>query len=462
MKRDSDERSADLRQELITALEAIGVATAAQLQSALGKSQPTISRLLRSAQGEVISIGRGRSTRYARRRPILGCVLGQQPIWWHDVHGGVHPWGRLTWLARRQLLVQTGTVGETASKAWLLEDRLPWFLAPLKLDGYLGRLAAKTTHLSQMLEGDPQTWGVEQQLYAAIAQTHDGPGAMTLGDTEGGRSPDPVPTEDDARSAAYDRIAADVASYLNPGSSAGGEQAKFLAIRRASSEDRGSWEHLIVKFSPPHDTPFGARWRDLLHAEATALAVLAEAGQPVAACRVLESTTRTYLESQRFDRIGARGRRHVVPLAAVHEAFVDLPLTHWLKTAEALVVQHRLSTEDALRIRLWRAFGSLIHNTDMHFGNLSLWADDPVRETFSLAPCYDMLPMAYKPEPHGWSMAAREPDPAALHDPIVGAQARRLALRFWQRVADRRGNEPAFAQMAAENARRIVEADRWA
>ena len=159
------------------------------------------------------------------------------------------------------------------------------------------------------------------------------------------------------------------------------------------------WASLIVKFTPPRGTPFGERWNDLLHAEATALTVLAEAGEPAARVRVITSERRSYLESLRFDRFGFAGRRHVVPLFAVHEAFVSGPLQHWGATCDALAAQSRLSADDARRVRRWRAFGQLIGNSDMHFGNLGLWADDIVRGRFSLAPCYDMLPMRYKPEP---------------------------------------------------------------
>jgi HipA-like C-terminal domain len=456
MERAPGKHSAVLQQALLTTLEARGVATAAQLQAAIRKSQPTVSRLLKALGGEVVALGRGRSTRYGVGRPILGTRLGQQPIWWHDIHGGVQPWGRLTWLAQQQIHVQT----ETGQKEWLLTNKLPWFLAPLRMEGYLGRLAARTSYLARVLDSDPQGWSVEQQLYAAIAQTHDGPGAMTLGDPEGGPSSrKPVPFDDEERRLRYDLIASDVAGHLNPGSSAGGEQAKFLATRSASVEGPKHWEHLIVKFSPPHDTPFGARWRDLLHAEATALSVLAKAGEPAARCRVLESPTRTYLESERFDRVGHRGRRHAVPLAAVHEAFVHLPMKDWVRTTEALHAQHRLNAEDVRRVRLWHAFGRLICNTDMHFGNLSLWADDPSNERFALAPCYDMLPMAYKPDAHEFSMAPREPDQTALRDPLVGAQATQLAQQFWQQVAGRKGSHPAFRQMAAENARRLMAVD---
>ena len=360
-----------------------GLATSSELQKLTGKSQPTVSRALAAltTQG-VVPLGRGRATRYGLSKPILGSLLGQQPIGLHDLHGGIQRWGTLTWLAGNQLHVQT------KGMEWLLKDRLPWFLAPLRLEGFLGRLQARTTHLGARVGDDPLRWSVEQQLYAAIAQVHDAPGAMTLGDPEGGSAADPVPTDDPERARRYDEIAANVAEYLPAGSSAAGEQPKFLVTRKVAGDGQhADWERLIVKFAPPRGTPFGERWHDLLHAEAIALRTLGEAGEPVAMARVLSSDRRTYLESVRFDRIGRHGRRHVVPLWAVQEAFVNGPTGHrWTHTCDELERQRRLSAEDAHHVRLWRLFGELIGNNDMHAGNLSLWADDPASGRFSLAP----------------------------------------------------------------------------
>ena len=52
-------------------------------------------------------------------------------------------------------------------------------------------------------------------------------------------------------------------------------------------------------------------------------------------------------------------------------------------------MQRRASAGDAQRVRLLHAFGRLIGNSDMHFGNLSLWTEEPASGRFSLAPCSD-------------------------------------------------------------------------
>jgi hypothetical protein len=101
---------------------------------------------------------------------------------------------------------------------------------------------------------------------------------------------------------------------------------------------RGDGQAVLVKFSPPRDTPFGERWHDLLHAEALALQVLQAHGVAVAHSAVIETPARTYLVSERFDRLAPKegrhfeGRRHAVPLHAVHDAFVSGPRHHWATT----------------------------------------------------------------------------------------------------------------------------------
>ncbi len=57
-----------------------------------------------------------------------------------------------------------------------------------------------------------------------------------------------------------------------------------------------------------------------------------------------------------------------------------------------------ISVDDAQRIADPEAFGRLIGNTDMHYGNLSFFRQDPpAKAFFRLAPVYDQLPMLYAP-----------------------------------------------------------------
>lgn len=438
-----------LEAALLAALDARGPLSSAELQAVVGRSQPTLSRALRRLGGAVAAFGQGRSTRYGRLAPILG-LPARQPLWWTDAAGRSTRWGTLSLLGGERVLVEAAS-----GRQWLAERGLPWFLAPLRPQGFLGRLWARSPAL-QHLGDDPERWSVEQQLFAVLSRVHDAPGAFTLGELLGEPRPD-APVETPARAAHHDVLAADVARGLPAHSSAGGEQPKFLTAVTSPTDARDvAW--LIVKFSPPRGTPHGERWHDLLHAEALALAVLAEAGEPVARCRAIESATRTHLESLRFDRLGRAGRRHVVGLDAVHEAFVGGPRQHWAASADALAAQRRLSADDAARVRRWRAFGRLIGNTDMHFGNLGLWVDDPASGRFALAPCYDMLPMAYRPDAHrdDFGLTPLPDAQPTLPDAAVWPQACALARVFWQRVAAHPRCSAPFRAVAAENARRIA------
>ena len=64
----SNTRESALRQALV----GLGVATAGQLQAALGRSQPTVSRLLNAQGPDLLVMGQGRSTRYALAEPFSG------------------------------------------------------------------------------------------------------------------------------------------------------------------------------------------------------------------------------------------------------------------------------------------------------------------------------------------------------------------------------------------------------
>lgn len=430
---------------LLTHLRKRGVASSSELERALGLSQPTVHRVLRSLDGTVIALGRGRATRYAIAAP-LGGRRGTHSIWRFTEQGDLEAWGRLVHLEQGQLYLEHDRLMLGPS------ERLPWPLAPLRRQGFLGRLAAEMGPIRVLLGTDIESWTGAGHVLASLLLGYDQPGALCVGDPQ----PDVVtlraPDELDRRRAFYDAVADDVAHRLPPGSSAGGEQPKFLVSTEASPP-----EHLLVKFSPPRGTPLGEQWNDLLHAECLALTTLALAGEPVASARIVQSDRRTYLESVRFDRVGASGRRHAVGLDAIHDAFVPEPRQHWGITCALLAKRRRLSEADARRVWLWRTFGRLIGNTDMHFGNLSLWGDDFVRGHFSVAPCYDMLPMAYRPGAHHSDVG---PTPMLVPTPLpderfVRSEAKVLAEQFWSRAAEAQACSAAWRQVCAENAQRV-------
>ena len=412
--------------DLLAELRRRGVASSAQLQQALGKSQPTLSRALRELSNQVLVLGQQRSARYALPQDILG-LPARQPLVWCDEHGARHDWGWLTHLGAERVHVEAPGIDVTT------RGQLPWFLATLRLQGFLGRLWGRSP-LAVGYDSNPERWRIDQLLALLLREVRDVPGAISLGREADSLAPTGAATPNastkglplPARLAQHDAQAEALIHFSPAGSSAAGEQSKFI-----SNDGAGQ---LIVKFTPPRGTPFGERWHDLLHAEALALLTLAEHGVAVAATCVVESPRRTYLESTRFDRIGAAGRRHIVPLEAVHAAFVPGPRQHWAASCKLLARQRRLPSDVPGQVNALMHFGRLIGNSDMHFGNLSLAVatpEDVARGRFTLAPVYDMLPMRWRPDVHsgGFDWLPFTPEP---HD--LASAARPVALRYWQRV----------------------------
>jgi hypothetical protein len=403
-------------------LSAQGIASSQDLQRATGKSQATVSRLLAELSNRIVTLGRARATRYGLPRLIRG-LPAQQPITWTDEAGTPTQIGILTFLERE--LVHVDLFHGLQS----VGNRLPWFLQPLKVQGFLGKVNAGRL-VEAGLSPDPTAWNLESTLFAAL-RLNDPPGAITLGDHFAREDNVDQLTyalaDDTGLPAVLDLLSSDVARHLPAGSSAGGEQPKFLAVLDGE-------RHVLVKFTPPRDLPFGKRWHDLLHAEWLALDVLAQHGVPVAKARVIESRTRTYLVSERFDRLGLHGRRHVVAIGEAHEAFVPGTYDNWHATAQALARQGRLPPVEPDRIKALLEFGRLIGNTDMHSGNLALFVelDDLARGRFTTAPVYDMLPMRWRPNPvsGGWDdYVPFEPDERSRKGPAAGP-----AAVFWDRL----------------------------
>src|SRR5262249_23702680 len=92
---------------------------------------------------------------------------------------------------------------------------------------------------------------------------------------------------------------------------------------------------------------------------------------PAAHTNIIETSDYWFLESERFDRTGVRGRISVLSLAAVHDDLAD----SWARAAVALKEVHRLSEEDARRLCWLDAFGALIANKDRHQYNILFFAE---------------------------------------------------------------------------------------
>jgi hypothetical protein len=397
--------------------------TAVQLCAATGKSQPSISLALQALGDRVCKMGAARSTRYALGKDILG-LAHKQPIHWETPSGDADLLGTLDFLHGQRVCVKLVDGKEFLSAP----NALPWFLTPLRPQGFLGRQLAR---VRSDFPADPDDWTIEQVLYIAVDHIRESIGAVSVGE-QTGRLVEEVSQELADRMRQYDERAVSIGQTLPAGSSAGGEQPKFTAELPSLPD----WQHLVVKFSPPHGTLFGTRWGAMLLLEALALDVLQSHGIAVAKATALHSEKRTYLESIRFDRVGMVGKRHVVAISALHNEFTPGTMQNWVHTAQGLYAKKLISQQELSAIASIHAFGHYIGNTDMHFGNLSFFIDDVITPKIRLAPVYDMLPMMWKPDPHaGLSDSPMRAQPMPAGFAQEQTQAREWAIEFWERAA---------------------------
>ncbi len=259
---------------------------------------------------------------------------------------------------------------------------------------------------------------------------------------------------EDERPTAYPAIVTRLLAGYVPGSSAGGEQPKFLTTL---SHRDGTIQPVMVKFTTDMATPVGRRWADLLVAETHAQEILASAGEAEIGSSVVDASGRRFLQMPRFDRVGLRGRRGLVSLLAWDGAMSLGHSADWSAAAANFAAAGLLTPETVTSIRRRQAFGDLIGNTDMHFGNLSFWGRDTL--PLSLTPSYDMLPMLWAPTVQG-EITARDfgplpPTPAQTPDWLVAAE---WAESFWQRLSNDSRVSPEFvaiSQRAGEAVRAL-------
>ena len=121
---------------------------------------------------------------------------------------------------------------------------------------------------------------------------------------------------------------------------------------------------------------------------------MASCGIPAATTNVIEAPSHWFLESERFDRAGVRGRIAVLSLAAIHDDLAD----SWARAATSLREAGRLTDEDARRLRWLDAFGALIGNTDRHRSNILFFTEG---SSLRLAPAFDQVSMLYAPAADG-------------------------------------------------------------
>ncbi len=447
IRSDLDRRWEQLRNRLLA-----GPARADEACTAIDASPATLSRLVKTWRDRLIVTGRARATRYIGAREIL------------DVGSAV----TLTEVMPDGSARRLGTLHGALPGAFFFESRgagipggyfpdLPYFLHDLRPNGFLGRLVPRQ-HPELHFHPDISHWTADNTVAYCSRFGSELPGNLIIGDIAFQRhlaqTQKTSYVSDADREVRYPMMAESVLSIGEPGSSAGGEQPKFLVRRSADGEAS------LVKFSPPRDGSPSERIADLLIAEHIALETMRQNGHDAAKSELIVSSDRVFLESTRFDRLPNHGRRGVISLFALDAQFVGVS-GQWIDSTRALASAEVIAP-DVLPLVRWRQrFGALIGNSDMHSGNLSFFTEglSPV----GLAPTYDMGPARYAPRqgelPPVSRLQAPIPEPA---DGEIWETVCRAAKQFWEATSQHDLITPSFREIAKDNVAVVHAASRFA
>jgi hypothetical protein len=384
-----------------------GVLSAPDLRGRLGVSAPTLMRMVREARTEILRIGRARATQYGLRQTWPNLEGTWFPLFRISESGAAVSAGELFTLAAHQTAwMPVGTVVRG----------LPAEMADARPSGFLGRHFA-AVHADLRLPPRVSDWSDHHILLAMSRRGEDLPGNLIVGEESFSRWQE---IEFISRSRDdYPALAQATIAGHPPSSSAGGERPKFGALIDN--------QHRLVKFAGRGGVGDLAarRWCDLLILEGIALQVVTSHDIPAAKTNVIETPAYWFLESERFDRLGVRGRTAVISLAAVHDNLAD----SWARAAVALKEEGLLSVEDARQLCWLDAFGALIANTDRHQYNILFFAEG---SRLRLAPAFDQVSMLYAPAADGQIPPREFILPHASANTLdVWESARDAALQFW-------------------------------
>ncbi len=435
-----------LRRKLLAELSHRPLALASELTDRLGISQPTFSRLCTAIPGSLLTVGRTRNRRYSARRSIED--LGDRiPLYQIDADGKARRVAMLHPVLPERAFYVEGLSDEFRSG---LHDDLPYFLHDLRPSGFLGR-AVPVLHPELHAPSDVRNWSGTQVVRYLGRFGWNLSGNLIVGDEayelyvrRAGDAPDAVDTGRRART--YPERAQSALS-TTPGSSAGGEQPKFLATLVPGLKQ------VIVKFSAPTGDRLGRRQADLLVSEHVAHEVLREHEIEAARSSILLADARMFLEVERFDRTPRGGRSGLLSLLSLDLQYVGSART-WTESA-ARLASLGVIERNALRNIAWlELFGRLIGNSDMHGANLSFFARG--ERVLGLAPVYDMHPASYAGQSGNIGDAALDLPSPRLSEALVWDGASQAALQFWKHVAVHRMISKGFRSIAIKNRERVL------
>jgi hypothetical protein len=386
-----------------------GPRRAGELAESLGITRAGLLHAYRREASSILRFGRARNTRYAAREKLPGLATDEFPVFRVDDDGKIAAAGSLITLASRQSI-------------WLpneaVVDGLPSEMHDIAPQGFLGRSFARR-HADLGLPDDVSHWSDPHVLIAISRRGEDLPGNLVVGRDSFDRFQ--RLTFENRKTDDFPALAEAAIAGEHVGSSAGGERPKFTCLFEG--------RHRIVKFAT-NETDNARRWQDLLTLEHLALETLCDAGIATATTRLVEAGKLRCLIVDRFDRIGMRGRLSVLTLGAASERVGG----SWTDAAQALAERNLLRREDLHRVALLDAFGALIANTDRHHHNVLLFSE---RGSYTLAPAFDQLPMAYAPPASGHfrNTPIEEPVPT-VNTLAAWDRAREIATRFWRKAAE--------------------------
>ncbi|HKY01600.1 MAG TPA: type II toxin-antitoxin system HipA family toxin YjjJ, partial [Burkholderiales bacterium] len=332
-----------------------GPRSASELTQALGISQPTLSRRIASASEAVVAFGAARRTSYALRRRVGG--HDRFAIYRVRASGAVEPVGELIPVHPSGYVVRTKEANQYL-------QGLPWWLHDMRPQGFLGRSFVHAHATALNLPPEIELWNDDHCLIALAERGEDFIGNLIVGEGSLSRflaQSNATLLPASQRAERYPQFARAALAGELIGSSAGGDQPKFSTLVQHADGPRA----VLVKFSAPGNNEITARWRSLLIAEHIAHETLNAVGLRAAQSELLFVDGQCFLEIRRFDRIGSRGRRGVVSLGALDNAFVGRAAAPWPIASAALARTRQITPQADASVQRLHAFGRLIGNSDM-------------------------------------------------------------------------------------------------
>lgn len=439
-----------LQAEVLAYLGRYGATSAQALCNTFKISQPTLSRIFSETKDKLLIIGKAQETKYALNRKIDGVV---QPIPIYEIleDGSSRRLGLLHPL-QPQGFYFASQLSDAKSSIFL---DLPYFLNDLCPTGFLGRLIP-TLHPDLELPSDIRLWTSEHCLKFLTTREWNSVGNFIVGEKAFQlylQNCSSIKNGIDFKSRVehYLQYATNILLMGDAGSSAAGEQPKFITILLPEIK------HVIVKFSPPLNTDVGRRVADLLICECIASRVLRKHGQLTARTEIIIAKNRIFLEIERFDRLNQFARRGLISLFSLDIEFSGT-LSSWSKAAAELIKQKILPPKCYPTIRFRELFGELISNSDMHLANFSFFTNGlQVKEP---APVYDMLPMLFMPSGNEIIHKTFEPQLPLPEEKVLWSLAYAAASEFWNEVLNDERISDAFKQIAGTCKNKIAELNK--